>query len=398
MKILIPLFSPPTGTWGGLTRVIAITQAAQAAGHQVAFCASGSLANSLRERGFTIFESPAATMFGLPKPISRLIEARAQNLHIPVKPGKEVGNFWMVLALSGLSNSAYMKKLVWSQLKAVELFKPDILFTDADPGTFLTAAISGLPIAGNYASVIRKGIDSPPHHWMEKAAETVLKEHALPEIPLEALCFGEQVLKIIPSIPELDDTPASRPDVRFVGSLLGEIQPSGSSLEIETGCHYVFAYLGTGSLSLETAKKVLPQVFPESGKLRCLVGAQSVTQAARIGNVEFLPYVPAEAVLPYCDWTLCHGGQNTIIQSLRSGVPLLLFPGPIFERRYNARKVVQAGAGLMGEVDQFTIGWFQNAFEQQLSASEQARALSRRIQSFGGAMTAIEIVQEWANK
>lgn len=51
MKLLIPLFSPATGTWGGLTRGIAIAQAAQKAGHLVAFCASGYLESVLRKRG-----------------------------------------------------------------------------------------------------------------------------------------------------------------------------------------------------------------------------------------------------------------------------------------------------------------------------------------------------------
>ncbi len=43
MRLLIRLFSPATGTWGGLTRVLAIAQAAQAAGHQVAFSYAGAL-------------------------------------------------------------------------------------------------------------------------------------------------------------------------------------------------------------------------------------------------------------------------------------------------------------------------------------------------------------------
>jgi hypothetical protein len=33
MRLLIPVFSPATGTWGGLTRVIAVAEAAKQAGH-----------------------------------------------------------------------------------------------------------------------------------------------------------------------------------------------------------------------------------------------------------------------------------------------------------------------------------------------------------------------------
>ena len=181
--------------------------------------------------------------------------------------------------------------------------------------------------------------------------------------------------------------------------MLVEIQKNTSSLpEIHNGFRYVFAYLGTGSLSMEVIQQVLPQVFPESGKMRCLVSAQSITQLRKIAGVEFWPYLSVESLLPYCDWTLCHGGQNTLIQSLRRGVPLLFFPGPIFERRYNARKVEQNGAGLMGEVNQFTVDWFQQAFTRQETAAASAGILSQKILSYGGARAAIERMEIWAKK
>jgi UDP:flavonoid glycosyltransferase YjiC (YdhE family) len=397
MRILIPLFSPPTGTWGGLTRVLAITQAAREDGHKVAFCASGSLAAILQERGFTVYTAPAATMLGLPQFISRQIEKRSATVNIPVKPGKEVGNFWFVLALSGLANAKYLSELVQAQLLAADQFKPDLLFTDADPGAYISAAISGLPVAGNYASVMRRGPDSIAHHWMEKAAETVLKKYEKSGISLDSLYFGKQVLKIIPSIPELEDITEAASDICFVGSLLGEIQPSQSPNEFKTGRRYVFTYLGTGSLSLDTAKEILPLVFPESGKLHCLVGGSNISHAFQIGAVEFRPYLPAELLLPFCDWTLCHGGQNSIIQSLRSGVPLLLFPGPIFERRFNARKVVAAGAGFMGEVNQFTSDWFNGVLIQQEAAAIHARRLAHNISSLGGARAAVSVMEKWVN-
>ena len=66
MRLLIPLFSPATGTWGGLTRVIAVADAAQKAGHVVAFCASGYLEDELCRRGYLVHSMPAATMLGLP--------------------------------------------------------------------------------------------------------------------------------------------------------------------------------------------------------------------------------------------------------------------------------------------------------------------------------------------
>jgi UDP:flavonoid glycosyltransferase YjiC (YdhE family) len=100
--------------------------------------------------------------------------------------------------------------------------------------------------------------------------------------------------------------------------------------------------------------EVLPAVFPAGSPVTCLVGAQSLTRTERIGAVEFRSYVPAGDILPAADWTICHGGQNTIVQSLLHNVPLLLFPGPIFERRYNAAKTQAAAAGRSCELSDFT--------------------------------------------
>jgi UDP:flavonoid glycosyltransferase YjiC (YdhE family) len=210
------------------------------------------------------------------------------------------------------------------------------------------------------------------------------------------LCFSESVLKIIPSIPELDDTDPDRPDVLYVGHLLGPIQPAAdTAFRIEDGRRYVFVYVGTGSVSLNILQDVLPQVFPANSAWRCFVGVQSITTPYRLGAVEFRPYVPAEVLLPQCEWTICHGGQNTIIQSLLYGVPLLIFPGPIFERRYNARKIEEAKAGIMGEVDQFTAEWLRTAFERRQECASQAAWLGQRLRSYGGPAAAIEAIASW---
>ena len=393
MRLLIPLFSPATGTWGGLTRVLAIAQASESAGHQTAFIASGPLADNLRKRGFPVYPAPAPTLFGLPKPIARLLERRSQRISLPVKSGKSVGSLGLVYLASGLARAGYLREEVKAEQRAVRDFHPDVLFTDLDPAAYILARITGLPIATAFQGAMMEGLDSLPWKMMQGAESRILREHNLAPLPPEELHFGPDVLKIIPSIPELDGTDPGREDVRYVGHLLGEIDKlSQSGFVPAEGHRYVFVYMGTGSVSLDRLEKVLPEVFPAGGKTICLVGAQSIEQFYRLGAVEFRPYIPASSVLPFCDWTLCHGGQNTIIQSLREGVPLLIFPGPIFERRINAKKVQMTGSGLMGEIDQFTPGWLRNALSQQAGCTLRAAALSGRICSYGGPDAAVAAI------
>jgi hypothetical protein len=399
MRLLIPLFSPATGTWGGLTRVTAIAEAATSIGHQVAFCASGYLEDALRSRDYEVYSMPSTTMLGLPKPLSRLLERRSQRVSIPVKPGKSIGNIWLVLCMSGYARANYLRRLVEAEVQAADAFRADRIFTDLDPGAFLAAVVTGIPPASAYAHIATQGSGTWAWRLMQRATAKVLKSYGLPAPRLDELCFGKSVLKIIPSIPELDDSEPNLPDVRYVGHLIGPIQSaSAATLQGQDGRRCVFVYVGTGSVSLDILHNVLPQVFPSNSDWSCFVGAQSIGTPYQLGAVKFRPYIPAEVLLPRCDWTICHGGQNTIIQSLLHGVPLIMFPGPIFERRYNARKVEEAEAGIMGEVNQFTAGWLRAVLERQREYASQAALLGRRLRSYGGPSAAVEAIMNWKGR
>jgi UDP:flavonoid glycosyltransferase YjiC (YdhE family) len=398
MRLLIPLFSPATGTWGGLTRVLAIAQAAERAGHSVAFCASGYLEKTLLERGYRVYPVPAATMLGLPRPLSQILVKRSQNASIPVRPGKSFGNIWFVQVLSGMARAGYLRQVVKVELAAMSDFNADGLVTDLDLGAYLAASIGGIPIASAYQQVMSEGKGSLFWKVVHTATKGVLKTYARSDIPPDELAFGPQVLKIIPSIPELEGADPNRADICYVGQLLGEISPSQKSdFLAEESCRYLFVYVGTGSVTQAMLRNILPAVLARNPSLRAIVGGVNITSPETVQSVEFRPYISANALLPHCDWTICHGGQNTIIQSLVHGVPLLVFPGPIFERRFNASKIQESGAGLMGELTNFNCQWLQSALEKRSDYSINAKALGKKIGSMGGADQAIQAISRWVD-
>jgi UDP:flavonoid glycosyltransferase YjiC (YdhE family) len=267
-----------------------------------------------------------------------------------------------------------------------------MLFTDIDPGAFMLRQVTGLPLANTYQDVMTQGKDTFSWKIMRRAMAAALKAHGKPALDPHQLYFDPAILKIVPSIPELDGTDPARRDICYVGHLLGDVQVEAAP-QVDPAQRYVLVYVGTGSISLEKLRAVLPQVFSADGPLTCLVGAQSVEQPKRYGGVEFRPYIPVEALLPQSDWMICHGGQNSIIQALRRDVPLLIFPGPIFERRFNARKVQEAGAGRMGEIDDFNPDWLRRALTQQTTFAQSARNLGEKIRSGGGAEAAVQAIE-----
>ncbi len=179
MHLLIPVFSPVTGTWGGLTRVIAVAEAARQAGHEVAFCASSYLLPSLKQRGFAVYPVTQATLFGLPARLSKIIERRSQQAILPIKPGRDFGNIWFVLFLSGMARASYLSQLVEAEYRAAQDFDADFIFTDLDPGAYLLAQICDLPIATAYQTPMGQGIGSLPWKLINRTIFALLKKYHL---------------------------------------------------------------------------------------------------------------------------------------------------------------------------------------------------------------------------
>lgn len=255
-----------------------------------------------------------------------------------------------------------------------------------DPGAYLLARVTDLPIATAYQGVMTQGVGSPQWRLMNRAVASALRAHGQPPCPPEQLFFGPSVLKIIPSIPELDGTDPARDDVFYAGQLRWDSTCGGRAVlgsrpgpAIRVGIH------GERRGSFGRVRRVLAELCATQPDLSCVVNSQGIGHPEQGGHLHLLTYVDVPTLLPHAEWTICHGGQNTIIESLLYGVPLLLFPGPIFERRFNARKVAQAGAGFMGEREDFTVGWLTASMKAQRQARAAAERLGDRIRSYKGA-------------
>lgn len=62
-------------------------------------------------------------------------------------------------------------------------------------------------------------------------------------------------------------------------------------------------------------------------------------------NARVAPFVPHDAIVPYCDLVVCHGGHGTLLRPLINGVPVLCMPMGR-DHPENVRRVVDRGAGL----------------------------------------------------
>lgn len=398
MKVLCIVFSPATGSFGSLTRVLALAREFSRRGHEIRFCASGSAGRLIEEKNFPLERMPVPTMFGLPLVISRFIEKKAPGIKIPVRDGKVVGNVWFLYALTGMLDRKFLSRLVNAQTSVIDAWKPDLIVTEMDPGAYLSARITGVPIVTTFAKIAETGTDT--HFWRKARSvmNSILRAHGAKTVerPDELVkgADGSRILGIIPSVPTLD---GSREDANtlYVGNILEPVRDVTLTFSAAPGKRYVFVYSGTGSVPLDRLMAVLPEAFADHPEIECLVAASSLPKEEKIGNVFFAPWIPAREILPQCDLVICHGGLNTITQSLEFGVPIVAFPGPIFERRYNAEMLMKAGAGMMGELADFNPPWIRSQFERRSEFAPGVRALRDEFAHYSGTASAVNRIIEW---
>ena len=93
-------------------------------------------------------------------------------------------------------------------------------------------------------------------------------------------------------------------------------------------------------------------------------------------------------LLPESRLFINHGGQNSIVDGLINRVPMLICPGKVFERKYNASGVANLGAGLTVDADKFepkTIRNLSSCILEDPSYASNAASLGKKLLSYGGA-------------
>jgi len=83
-------------------------------------------------------------------------------------------------------------------------------------------------------------------------------------------------------------------------------------------------------------------------------------------HVLVLPRVPQVALLPHVSAVVCHGGHNTVCESLAHGVPLVV-AAVRSDQPIIAEQVVRAGAGLRVKFARVTVPMLQEALQAVLT-------------------------------
>jgi UDP:flavonoid glycosyltransferase YjiC (YdhE family) len=390
---------------GTVTRMIAIADEVRkiAPNTEVLFRAAGSEADHVAKHGYAFVTGYKPNMFGFPGWVWKLIGIVQGEWDGTVPPIKRMES---VIQMKGVCTKAYVNQsyIEWEEL--IRSFKPDVIVSEFDLIAPIAARKHSVPLFSTYGTVGDPSYYSElfyekphPDKKLHRNYNHLLRCLNLPEISNILELFGGygHSERLIPSIPAMEDIPASDRN-HYVGSIVPE-RFLGQSWAWEKKRHLIYVYLSIGQITPQLAEKVLTDAFAESDFDVVFSGAGHPYFEKRgeyqIGNVRFFRYLPSDEVLKQADVAIHHGGQNTTLQCIESRVPALIFPGEHFERHYNAKKAAEIGCAYNLRNDDFTADGLRSCCQELIerrSFHTNLEEYSLEIQRLGGRRKAAEIV------
>jgi MGT family glycosyltransferase len=413
----------PEGAYGPTNNCVGIGDVLRSRGHRVVFIVEESFAGTLEAQGF---------------------EERLMRLGPPPETEEVPGQFWKdfvaenapvfrrptIEQIEGFMAPTYQalvdgSRYVDSRLvEIIDELQPDVVVED-NVVSFPALLTSGRPwvriVSCNPLELPDPSLPPPysglavhdPASWDEFRAE-----YARVMTPVHAAFDDFCRSRDAPALPELEfthpsawlnlygypsevDYPRSLP----LGSRWHNVQASIRGTEAAWEADLPdgdgpLVYLSLGSLG--SADVVLMQRLIDmlgSGPYRVIVStgprSDELTLASNMVGQEFLPQT---SVLPLVDAVITHGGNNTVVESLYFGKPMVLLP-LFWDQHDNAQRMHETGFGVR-------LATYEHSAQELLGAIDRLRsdsalasrlaAVSGRLREFGGCDFAASRIEQVA--
>ncbi|MFI6096481.1 glycosyltransferase [Lentzea sp. NPDC051213] len=176
------------------------------------------------------------------------------------------------------------------------------------------------------------------------------------------------------------------PVVHYLGA--PETEPSKVDFDWEALDERPLVIVTLGTANAGTGQRFL-------GECATALASMNEVQGVIAGTPQ-TPQIPQVELLQRAAAIVCHGGHNTVVESLHAGVPLVVAPIRD-DQSALAQQVVQSGAGVRIRFDRANAGDIRQAITWLLTRPQYARSAARIQRSFadaGGATEAARLLEQ----
>ena len=371
MKILIVPMSAMAETAGPISRCRLMAEKLKRTNVEVATCIAKDI-NYIKIEGIRNYDLCIPTPLSLPLFIADKAIPTVQKLGITAH--KTVRSFDEVLCLTGNLNYRYLRKSFEQISAAIDTFDPDIVYSEFNISAIIAAKYKGVRL---YTTVSYPTQHGYAHNTkLAIGLNRLLTELSMDRMESALQLFDMADKRFCPSVKELE--PFEGNNIIFCGSL--------KEVEVKNRVRdKILVYMGNGNISATKAAKVIKKAF--AGTEYEVFLASSYLDEENIGNLHIAHRWDFDALLDEAVLYINHGGQNSMVDGLLHGVPQIVIPGKVFERRFNAEKVRENRAGICLLTNEFTSENVSITAEEVIKNAkmrENAQNLGLKLKECGG--------------
>lgn len=384
MRILIAPMSSMAETAGPFSRVIILSHKFMERGHEVALCSAEDV-NYRSIENVKNYYAPIPAPLGMPMCIGKRVFKIAQLLGVQEK--KKVNSYEQVLHFVGAINKKHFYEDVSYIRKAIQDFKPDVVYAEFRISAIVASKLENVKVVTSYSYPVQATFASNPEY--STGVKAFLQENRLPSIQSVLELFHWADLKFVPSSYELE--PINDDNIVFTGPFS---MPNVKSSDAEK--NIILVYMGNGTITPKAVITSLTKAF-ERTNFEVYI-ATSQIEPYKVNNINIEKRFDFNELMPRTIAYINHGGQNSIMTGLMYGVPQIICPGNVFERRYNAISIVNLKAGVSLEVNDFnaeTIKKIVTDFANNPIYANHAKKAGEQLLSLGGADKVVKIIEEF---
>jgi UDP:flavonoid glycosyltransferase YjiC (YdhE family) len=383
MKVLIAPMSAMAETSGCFTRATALCHKLIECGHEVALCSAEDV-NYRSIEHVKNYYAPIPSPFGLPIFIGKRMFKIAQLLGVQNK--RKVNSYEQVLYFVGAIHKNYFSEDVFHIRKAIQAFKPDVVYAEFRISAIIAAKLEGIKVVTGYSYPVQKSFASNPEYSTDVKA--FLYENKLPSIESVLDIFNWADLKVVPSsypLEPIEDKNTIFTGPFFIPNLKNTVAKKNK----------IIVYMGNGTIAPKVVIECITKAF-EQTDFQVYIATQQV-KPYKQNNINVDQRFDFSVLMPEAIAYINHGGQNSIMTGLLYGVPQIICPGNVFERRYNAASVVHLAAGILVETEDFNVNTIQQKVEEinrNVDYSINAKMAAEQLLSLGGLKKVVEAIED----
>lgn len=383
MKTLIVPMAAMAETSGPSSRCCLLAEEFVKAGLEVATCSAEDV-NFRPFEGIRNYRLDVPMPLGLPAPIAKRMFPIAQKTGITSR--KRVDSFDQVLYMTGNLDHDYIKRSVVSLRIAISDFHPDVVYSEFNISAMIAARLENVPLCCTVSYPTQHEYANNPGR--AKGLNRYLEGSRLQSVDSALQLFDLADKSFCPSIPELE--PIKKDSVYFCGALKRKKEQSTTGSRDK-----IVVYMGNGTISAKKMKNVITKAF--SGSRYEVFIASSYLEKENAGNIHIAPRWDFDELLEEAVLFINHGGQNSIADGLIHGVPQIVIPGKVFERRYNAECIERNNAGTLIPEGEFTSDIIRENAERLIGSEavrNNAMELGAKLLHAGGTETIIREIRK----